>query len=217
LHDARRPDHRLASRDDSRARSMPRSGGGAVRRGILLEVTGGGRSGMGPAVAATVLGAALVLATYAGAADRPHYDVPSGYTSCPTAKVLEWVLQMGVRQAHDLPPRNRLHARLRQAGDPRRHAATPARLSVPDPVLAKRGRRRLRQPTQVRPPPRGDPLLRDGVGAHPRKGPRALDSLRGARPRELADAPDELIIHVAREAGELLAIRELADPEDLEA
>jgi hypothetical protein len=39
----------------------------------------------------------------------------------------------------------------------------------------------------------------------------------GARSRELADVPDELIIHVAREAGELLAIRELAVPEDLEA
>lgn len=49
-------------------------------------MTGGGRSGMGPAMAATVLGAALVLATYAGAADRPRYDVPSGYTRCPTAQ-----------------------------------------------------------------------------------------------------------------------------------
>jgi hypothetical protein len=81
---------------------------------------------------------------------------------------LERVLQVGVRQAHDLPPRSRLHARLRQADDPRRHAATPGRLSLSHPVLAKRGRRHLRQPTQVRPPPRSDPLLRHGVGAHPR-------------------------------------------------
>jgi hypothetical protein len=93
---------------------------------------------------------------------------------------LEWVLQMGVRQAHNLPPRKRLHARLRQAGDPRRHAATPARLSLPDPVLAKRGRRHLRQPTQMRPPPRGDPLLRDGVGAHPRRA-HALLTVCGGR------------------------------------
>jgi hypothetical protein len=48
-------------------------------------VTGGGRSGLRPAVAATVLAAALVLAAYAGAADRPRYDVPRGYTRCPTA------------------------------------------------------------------------------------------------------------------------------------
>jgi Bacterial protein of unknown function (DUF899) len=76
---------------------------------------------------------------------------------------LERVLQVGVHQAHDLPRRSRLHARLRQAGDPRRHAATPARLSLSDPVLAKRAGRHLRQPTYVPPPPRRDPLLRDGV------------------------------------------------------
>jgi hypothetical protein len=40
---------------------------------------------MRPAVAA-VLAAALVLATYAGAADRPRYDLPRGYTRCPDAK-----------------------------------------------------------------------------------------------------------------------------------
>jgi hypothetical protein len=33
-----------------------------------------------------LLGAALVLATYAGAADRPRYDVPRGHTKCPNAK-----------------------------------------------------------------------------------------------------------------------------------
>jgi hypothetical protein len=39
-------------------------------------------------VAATVLGAALVLVAYAGAGagDRPRYDVPRGYTKCPNAK-----------------------------------------------------------------------------------------------------------------------------------
>jgi hypothetical protein len=41
---------------------------------------------MWPAVAATVLAAALVLATYAGAGDDPRYDVPRGYTRCPNAK-----------------------------------------------------------------------------------------------------------------------------------
>ena len=41
---------------------------------------------MRPAVAATVLGAALVLATYVDAADRPRYDVPRGYTRCPDAQ-----------------------------------------------------------------------------------------------------------------------------------
>ena len=83
-------------------------------------------------------------------------------------KGLEWVLQVGVRQAHDLPPREGLHARLRQGGDARRHAATSARLSLSDPVLAKRGRRHLREPAHVRPPPRRDPLLRHGVDAQPR-------------------------------------------------
>jgi hypothetical protein len=41
---------------------------------------------MRPAAAAAVLAAALVLGTYAGAADRPRYDVPRGYTRCPDAK-----------------------------------------------------------------------------------------------------------------------------------
>jgi hypothetical protein len=49
-------------------------------------VTGSGRSGIRLAIAATVLGAALILATYAGAGDRPRYDVPRGYTRCPNAK-----------------------------------------------------------------------------------------------------------------------------------
>jgi hypothetical protein len=84
---------------------------------------------------------------------------------------LERVLQVGVRQGHDLPPRCELHPRLRQAGDPRRHAATPARLSLSDPVLAKRARRHIRQPTHLPPPPRRDPLLRDGVGAPAARGP----------------------------------------------
>ena len=97
---------------------------------------------------------------------------------------LERVLQVGVRQGHDLPPHCELHARLRKGGDPRRHAATPARLSLSHPVLAKRGRRHLRQPTHVPPPPRGDPLLRDGVGAPTAQRPLALDGLRVARSRE---------------------------------
>jgi hypothetical protein len=93
-------------------------------------------------------------------------------------KGLERVLQVGVRQAHDLPPRTGLHARLRQGGDARRHAATSARLSLPDPVLAKRGRRHLREPAHVRPPPRRDPLLRHGVDAQPRNAALALEGLR---------------------------------------
>jgi hypothetical protein len=87
-------------------------------------VTGGGRSGTGPAVAATVLGAALVLATYAGAADRPHYDVPSGYTSCPTAQAwngfFKWasVRRTTCRHARDFM---RAYARQATHGDmPRR-------------------------------------------------------------------------------------------------
>jgi hypothetical protein len=98
---------------------------------------------------------------------------------------LERVLQVGVHQAHDLPPHGELHTRLRQAGDPRRHAAAPARLSLSDPVLAKRAGRHLRQPTYVPPPTRRDPLLRDGVSAPAAQGPPALDGLRVARSRDL--------------------------------
>jgi hypothetical protein len=41
---------------------------------------------MRPAAAATVLAAALVLATHVYAGDRPRYDVPRGYTRCPDAE-----------------------------------------------------------------------------------------------------------------------------------
>jgi hypothetical protein len=59
---------------------------------------------MRPAVAATVLAAALVLATYVDAADRPRYDVPRGYTRCPDAKAwngfFKWASVRGTTCRH---------------------------------------------------------------------------------------------------------------------
>jgi hypothetical protein len=163
----------------ARARSMSRSGGGAVRRerhpmrGDRQWAQRGAARGGGDGAG--------------GCARSRHVRGRGGPSSLRRAprlhqvsqrKGLERVLQVGVRQAHDLPPRSGLHARLRQRGDRWRHAATPARLSLSDPVLAKRAGRHLCESPLVRPPPRRDPLLRHGVGAHPRKAPFALDGLR---------------------------------------
>jgi hypothetical protein len=136
---------------------------------------------MRPAAAAAVLAAALVLATSAGAADRPRYDVPRGYTRCPDAEAWNGFFKWASARRATLPPHGELHARLRQAGDPRRHAATPARLSLSDPVPAKRAGRHLRQPTYVPPPPRRAPLLRDGVGAPGRARPHSPLTVCGWR------------------------------------
>ena len=59
---------------------------------------------MRPAVAATVLAAALVLATHVDAGDRPRYDVPRGYTRCPDAKAwngfFKWASVRGTTCRH---------------------------------------------------------------------------------------------------------------------
>jgi hypothetical protein len=59
---------------------------------------------MRPAVAAAVLAAALVQATSAGAADRPRYDVPRGYTRCPDAEAwngfFKWASARGTTCRH---------------------------------------------------------------------------------------------------------------------
>ena len=59
---------------------------------------------MRPAVAATVLAAALVLATHVDAGDRPRYDVPRGYTRCPDAEAwngfFKWASVRGTTCRH---------------------------------------------------------------------------------------------------------------------
>src|ERR1700754_3749911 len=108
--------------------------------------------------------AAMAMTVGLALAGGPHYDVPRGYTRCPSATAWHGFFKWASEEGSTCQAAARFMRSYADAAD-----GAPAMpraacgLHVRNKLRAQRGRQRLREPPRLHARRAHDPLLRDGL------------------------------------------------------